>query len=282
VPRSWCRSALSAVVAGAVLLQGPRYRVSYQVEAVRVHAGTRATIGAGRVSGPLETDLRLALRGDSLEVESLFSLLSQADSATLVGEFRTRRLVSRSRRGLPLWEDDAYRRTARVAWGGVVRIYPLGIPRTGAADSLWLEVAVSRRETGGDTRPTETVTIPAAPLALTIEAVVRPRRARVTLTLARNDSTSAPRDLDLGLGAPARRVRLVLGGGDPPGELDVALVPPADSGRRAVDLVCIRVALPYSVSPIGLMCGRLNNVARRLPLPGGDTLVATFAWPASR
>jgi len=30
------------------------------------------------------------------------------------------------------------------------------------------------------------------------------------------------------------------------------------------------------------VCGRLNDVARRLPLPGGDTLVATFAWPTGR
>ncbi|MGH7645288.1 MAG: hypothetical protein ACREMR_06850, partial [Gemmatimonadales bacterium] len=155
-----------------------------------------------------------------------------------------------------------------------------GVPRAGAADSLWLDVAVVREETGGETRPTETVTIPAAPLELTIEAVVRPRRARVTLTLARNDSMSAPRDLDLAPGGPARRIRLVLGGG-PPGDLDVALVPPAER-RRHADVVCLRVALPYSVSPVGVICGRLNNVARRLPLPGGDTLVATFAWPGSR
>jgi len=280
VPRSWCRSALGAALVGAALGQAPRYRVSYQVEAVRTRAGTRATIGAARVSGPLETDLRLALHGDSLEVESLLSLLPQADSVTLVGEFVTRRLVGRSRRGLPLWEQDGYRRTARVPWGGTARIYPLGVPRSGAADSLWLDVVVVREETGGETRPTETVTIPAAPLELTIEAVVRPRRARVTLALARNDSTSAPRDLDLSPGGPARRIRLVLGGG-PPGDIDVALVPPAERGRHS-DVVCLRVALPYSVSPVGVICGRLNNVARRLPLPGGDTLVATFAWPGSR
>jgi hypothetical protein len=49
-----------------------------------------------------------------------------------------------------------------------------------------------------------------------------------------------------------------------------------------VDVVCLRVAPPDTPEPLGKLCGRLNNVARQLPLPTGDTLAATFAWPGPR
>ena len=60
---------------------------------------------------------------------------------------------------------------------------------------------------------------------------------------------------------------------------------PARSARdRALaldaDIVCLHVARPDV--PLGTICGRLNNVARQLPLPTGDTLAATFAWPGWR
>jgi hypothetical protein len=48
------------------------------------------------------------------------------------------------------------------------------------------------------------------------------------------------------------------------------------------DIVCLRVAPPDTSEPIGKICGRLNNIARLLPLPTGDTLAATFAWPGPR
>jgi hypothetical protein len=48
------------------------------------------------------------------------------------------------------------------------------------------------------------------------------------------------------------------------------------------DVVCLRVAAPDGLEPLGVICGRLNNVARQLPLPTGDTLAATFAWPGPR
>jgi hypothetical protein len=62
---------------------------------------------------------------------------------------------------------------------------------------------------------------------------------------------------------------------------------PAMSARdRALaldaEVVCLRVAPPDSQEPLGKICGRLNNVARQLPLPSGDTLAATFAWPGPR
>jgi len=48
------------------------------------------------------------------------------------------------------------------------------------------------------------------------------------------------------------------------------------------DIVCLRVSQPAVLQPFGTICGRLNNVARQLPLPSGDTLAATFAWPGAR
>jgi hypothetical protein len=48
------------------------------------------------------------------------------------------------------------------------------------------------------------------------------------------------------------------------------------------DVVCLRVAEPAVASPTRIVCGRINNVARRLPLGRGDTLVATFVWPGAR
>jgi len=47
------------------------------------------------------------------------------------------------------------------------------------------------------------------------------------------------------------------------------------------DVVCLRLSEP-ALTSVSMLCGRLNNVARRLALPGGDTLVATFVWPAAR
>ena len=44
----------------------------------------------------------------------------------------------------------------------------------------------------------------------------------------------------------------------------------------------LRVAPRDSPEPIGKICGRLNNIARQLALPTGDTLSATFAWPGPR
>ena len=65
---------------------------------------------AGTVSGPQETDLRLSLRTDTAEVEALLEVFAEPDTANLSGAFFGRRRAGRSRRGLPLWEVDAYRR----------------------------------------------------------------------------------------------------------------------------------------------------------------------------
>jgi len=48
------------------------------------------------------------------------------------------------------------------------------------------------------------------------------------------------------------------------------------------DVVCLRVGDPETSMARQSVCGRLNNVAYRLALADGDTLVASFAWPVAR
>lgn len=264
-------------------------RVTYAIEVVRAAAGSRRSLAAGRVSGPQETALRLALRSDSAEVEALFTVEPGLDTTvTLAGRFFTRRLFGRSRRGLPLWEQDDYQRTATIPWGRVARVYPFGPPRRQAADSLWIEIAVMREPAGGETRPDEAVTLADSVLELRLEAVTRPRRAVVVLTLVRGDSASAPRTLDLVVEAPARAVELAVGA-QGARRLEVGLArpePPRAARERALaldaDVVCLRVGEPGTARPLRVLCGRLNNVARKLPLDGTDTLVATLARPGPR
>jgi len=170
----------------------------YGLAPVDLQDETSSHVAAGTVSGPQETDLRLSLRTDTANVEALLEVFPEPDTATLSGAFFGRRLAGRSRRGLPLWEMDAYRRATRVAWGATTRLYPFGQAREGQRRAIWLEVKVSREFVGGQTRPEETVTISdSSAVALTLEAVVRPRRAAVRLTLVRGDTASAPQLLDI-------------------------------------------------------------------------------------
>jgi hypothetical protein len=88
--------------------------------------------------------------------------------------------------------------------------------------------------------------------------------------------------------ASSRPVTFVMG----PGQartVDVALTlpDPPRAGRDSAlatdaDVLCLRVVDSGSTEPAWLRCGRLNNVARQIPLSDHDTLVATFAWPAAR
>jgi len=198
--------------------------------------------------------------------------------------------VGRSRRGLALWEEDSYQRIARLAWNDTVRVYPFGNrSRGGAPDpgASWIELVLERAFAGGEARPAEEIDLADATRDLRLEAVVRPRRARVTLNLVRADTVSAPRPMDLIPEESARLVQLVLGRRAT--TLEVSLVRPEPAGtprERAlaldVDVVCLRVGSPTASEPFGLVCGRLNNVARQLPLPSGDTLAATFNWPGPR
>jgi hypothetical protein len=288
---SW-RPELLLILAGTLGVtgaQGPASRVEYGVQVVRAGPNGRRVVGSGAVSGPGETALRLALRGDSLEIEGLFSVDPGIDSAvTLIGDFTTRRRVGRSGRGLPLWEQDSYRRTQPMIWGDTARVYPSGVPRAGAAESLWVEVAVARRAAGAETRPTSTVTAGDAELEIALEAVARPRRAVVWLTLVRGDTSSPPRRMDLAIEGGTRIMDLPVGLAQRRTlEFTMARPEPSRVERERTlatdaDVVCLRVGEPGGAQPLQTVCGRLNNVAYRLPLAGGDTLVATFAWPAAR
>jgi hypothetical protein len=272
------------------VLQGPGTRLTYRVRVLEqlTSGGVSWELATGSVSGPLDTDLRFSMRTDSAEIEALFHVVADPDTVSLGAEFFTKRRVGRSRRGLPLWEQDAYRRGVRVAWGDTVRVYFAGRPRP-ASRSAWIELSLERGFAGGEGRPGEEVRVAPDGPDVRLEAVVRPRRARVVLNLVRGDTISGPRGLDLVPDAPARRTQLVVGGRR--NVLDVSLTrlePGLAEGARDralaidADVVCLRVVPQGATDPVGVLCGRLNNVARRLPLPNGDTLVVTFAWPAGR
>ena len=275
-------------VAALLAAQGPGTRVTYRVRVVE--DGVRE-LARGSVSGPTGTDLRFSLRGESAEVEALFQIVPAGggDTMTVVAEFFTKRRLGRSRRGLGLWEQDDYRRAVRLAWGDTARVHLFGRPRPTAARGagLWVEIALERGFSGGEGRPAEEMQVADAGTDIRLEAVVRPRRARVILNLVRADTVSGPRGFDLVPEAPARRIQLALAGRRTNLEITLARPEPSLSARDRVlaldaDVVCLRVGAPDAAEPVGVVCGRLNDVARRLPLPGGDTLVATFAWPSGR
>jgi hypothetical protein len=209
---------------------------------------------------------------------------------TLGGEFYTRRRVGRSRRGLPLWEEDTYRRVVRLAWSDTARIYPFGTgrrPSNARLRAVLVELILQREFAGGEARAAEDFDLVDSTHDFRLEAVVRPRRARVILNLVRGDTVSAPRPIDLIPEDPPRVVRLVLKGRATTLVVSLTRPDPARSARdRALaldaDVVCLKVAPPDAPQPLGSICGRLNNVARQLPLPTGDTLAATFAWPGLR
>ncbi len=279
-------SSTSALAAAALLavLQGPGTRVTYRV---RVLANGARELARGSVSGPAGTDLRFALRTDSADIEALFQILPEGDTVNVAAEFFTKRRLGRSRRGLPLWEQDSYRRVVRLAWGDTARVHLFGRPRAGRNAALWVELALERGFAGGEGRPAEELQVADEATDIRLEAVVRPRRARVILNLVRGDTVSGPRGFDLIPEAPARRVQLAMGGRRTALEIALNRPEPSPSARDRVlaldaDVVCLRVIAPDAGQPVGVLCGRLNDVARRLPLPGGDTLVATFAWPGGR
>jgi hypothetical protein len=246
-------------------------------------------LARGSVSGPAGTDLRFALRDDTAEVEALFQIVPEGDTVVVSGEFFTKRRLGRSRRGLGLWEQDSYRRSVRLAWGDTARVHLFGRPRPAAppGEGLWVQVVLVRGFSGGEGRPAEELQVLDSTMDIVLEAVVRPRRARVVLNLVRGDTVSGPRGFDLVPEGLARRVQLAMAGRTTTLEVGLARPEPARSARDRVlaldaDVVCLRVVGPDSAEPVGVVCGRLNDVARRLPLPGGDTLVATFAWPTGR
>jgi hypothetical protein len=150
-----------------------------------------------------------------------------------------------------------------------------------------LALVVTRAPAGGQTRPAELVETTGDDVAATLEAVLRPRRVMLSLTLVRGDTVTGPRRFDLVPDAPSRTV--TLGPTRAPRAFEITLgrpEPPRSARDRALaldaDAVCLRVRATGTADAALEVCGRLNNVARRLPLPGGDTLVATFTWPGAR
>jgi hypothetical protein len=290
--RRWWFARLVAVAGlAAAVVQGPARRVSYRVRLLERRGVETAVLATGAVSGPPETQLRLELRSDTVEFAALLGVAPEPDSATLAVDVFTRRLAGRSRRGLPIWEEDAYRRSVRLAWSDTARLYPGGPPAR-RPPGQWIEVIVDAAPVGGATRPTEDVAAAADAPEFSLEAVARPRRVTVVVLLVRGEAVSAPSTFDLVPDAAARRVRLGgrRRGGGGGTALDVSLARPEPLRSlqdrvlaRDADVVCLRVAAAaVAGAPTGVLCGRLNNVARRLPLASGDTLVATFLWPGAR
>jgi hypothetical protein len=279
--------SFTSIILALSALQGPGTRLTYRVRVIEPAIAPRV-LASGAVSGPMDSDMRLTLRTDTAEVEALFQVTpTVGDTVTLGAEFYTRRHVGRSRRGLPLWEEDTYQRVVRVAWSDTARVYPFGVGPGPSARALRVELILEREFAGGEARAGEHFELLDSTRDVRIEAVVRPRRARIILNLVRGDTVSGPRPMDLVLEEPPRVVQLVLKGR--PTTLVVSLTRP-DAARsmrdRALaldaDIVCLRVSQPAVLQPFGTICGHLNNVARRLPLPTGDTLAATFAWPGAR
>jgi len=267
--------------------QAPSYRVTYHLRVVERAAGETRLLASAAVSGPPETDLRLALQARATELHGLLGTLPEPDTVSLGGVFFTRRLVGRSRRGLPLWEEDSYRRWSRIPWGGTTLLYPFGPPGVGQRRVVWVEITVSRGFAAGETRASEEVTVMDSAVGFTAQAVIPPRRVMVRMTLVRGDTASSQRAVDLVPETTGRRVSFQLG--RETFDFDVALERPEPprTGRDsalavAMDVVCLRVIAPESPETARVRCGRLDNIARRVALVGGDTLMATFAWPPAR
>jgi hypothetical protein len=283
-------SSFTSVILALSVLQGPGTRLTYRIRVIEPATVAPRILASGAVSGPLDSDMRLTLRTDTAEVEALFQVTPFGDTVTLGGAFFTRRQVGRSRRGLPLWEEDTYRRVVRLAWSDTARIYPFGTGKggqRGVPRALWVELILEREFAGGEARPAEAFELSDSTRDFRLEAVTRPRRARIVLNLVRGDTVSAPRPIDLITEEPPRIVQLVLRGRVTKVVVSLTRPDPARSARdRALafdaDVVCLRVAFSDAPQLLGTICGRLNNVARQLPLPTGDTLAATFSWPGPR
>lgn len=284
---SWRNSLAVAVLAVVAQPQAPNYRVTYGLRALERAGDTTRLLASAVVSGPPETDLRLSLRARGSELEGLLGTLPEPDTVNVAGVFFSRRLAGRSRRGLPLWEEDTYRRWTRVAWGGTTRLYPFGPAGANQRHAVWVEITVSREFAAGETRASEEATIIDTAFGFAARAVVPPRRVTVRMSLVRGDTASSPRVVDLVPETPGRRVRFTLSGETFDFDVTLERPDPPRTGRDsalavAADAVCLRLVTPGSAEGARVRCGRLDNVARRVALTGGDTLVATFAWPAVR
>src|SRR5205807_2155903 len=117
-------------------------RVAFARSAGQPHAHTvpRPAI-RGRTLGLW---MAISLIAGAAELQGLLGTLPEPDTVNLAGMFFSRRPAGRSRRGLPLFEEDSYRRWARVVWGGTTRLYPFGAEWAGQRRALWVEITVDR------------------------------------------------------------------------------------------------------------------------------------------
>ena len=303
MPRSWRSSLLvGALMARAVLpqsalaSQAPNYRVTYHLRLVGRDAGETRLLGSAVVSGPPETALRLSLRARAAELEGLLATLPEPDTVNLAGLFFSRRQAGWSRRGLPLWEEDSYRRWSRVPWQGTTLLFPFGPPPPPSTSpggvrqrhTVWVEITVSREFAAGETRASEEVTLLDSAITFNAQAVIPPRRVTVRMTLVRGDTASSPQVVDLVPETTGQRVSFRLGRERSDFDVSLERPDPPRTGRDSAlavdaDVVCLRVVAPDAATVNArIRCGRLDNVARRVALTGGDTLMATFRWPAAR
>ena len=172
-PSWWSSRALGGVVVAAALAQGPGFRVVYAVRVLARSGGVTRVIGAGAVSGPEATGVRLSLQTDTAGVDAFLAVTSDEDTVTLGGAFLTRHRAGHSRRGLPIWEEDAYRRAVRMPWGHPVRLYPLGRGRD-TSSAVWVSLTVTRGFVGGETPPDETYETTDSSIAVAVWAVLPP------------------------------------------------------------------------------------------------------------
>src|SRR5438046_5433165 len=141
---------MSAWVAVSAASQAPNARVTYHMRVVGRRAGETRLRASAAVSGPPETDMRLALRAGATELEGLLGTLPEPDTVNLAGLFFSRRQVGRSRRGLLLWEEDSYRRWSRLPCGGTALLYPFVPPGAGKPHVVLVGVTDDRTYAAGE------------------------------------------------------------------------------------------------------------------------------------
>src|SRR5881296_1720729 len=81
VPRSWSSKVVAAALLGATpaLGQAPGFRLTYGVRVLERVSGEVRPVATGAISGPQDTDMRLALRTDTTEVEALLDVFPEPD-----------------------------------------------------------------------------------------------------------------------------------------------------------------------------------------------------------
>src|SRR5207237_8646066 len=117
------------------------------------------------------------------ELRGVLATLPEPDTVNLAALFFSRRAAGRSGRGLPLWEEDSYRRWTRLPWGGTARLYPFGPagaarPARAARAPLWVEITVGRQFAAGEARGSEGVRV--VDIAAAFDAPDRVPARRVT------------------------------------------------------------------------------------------------------